>query len=101
LAGETWALAGKHHGLQGPIVDAFLHSFIMVRPTGNPLNQSVATWTGQGMAKALTEWRLQFRGEPVVKEDASITDADIAGNNLVLWGDPLSNRLLGRIVNKL
>jgi hypothetical protein len=53
------------------------------------------------MTNALREWRLQFRGEPQVKEDALITDADIAGNNLVLWGDPRSNRLLGRIAAKL
>jgi pimeloyl-ACP methyl ester carboxylesterase len=101
LAGDTPALPGKHHGMQGPIDDAFLDSFIMVKPTGKPLNDAVATWTGNAMTNAVREWRLQFRGETPVKNDSSITEADIAGNNLVLWGDPQSNRLLRRIAGKL
>jgi hypothetical protein len=36
-----------------------------------------------------------------VKDDSQVTDADIAANNLVLFGDPQSNRLLARIADKL
>ena len=36
-----------------------------------------------------------------MKDDSAITDADIAAHNLVLWGDPSSNQLLARILNKL
>ena len=36
-----------------------------------------------------------------MKDDAEVNDADIAGANLVLWGDPGSNKLLGRISKKL
>jgi hypothetical protein len=36
-----------------------------------------------------------------VKDDVQVTNEDIAAHNLVLWGDPLSNRLLARIAEKL
>src|SRR6185436_1695470 len=91
----------KRPGLQGPIDDAFMDSFIMVRPTGKPMNDKVGAWTAAEMAHAIEQWKLQFRGEPRVKDDDEITDADIASNNLVLWGDPASNQLLARVTDKL
>jgi len=91
----------KRHGLQGPIDDAFMDSFIMVRPTGKPMNDELADWTAIAMSDAIREWRLQFRGDAPVKDDNAITDADIADNNLILWGDPRSNRLLARIAPKI
>jgi hypothetical protein len=42
-----------------------------------------------------------MRGDAVVKSDTEITDQDIAGSNLVLWGDPQSNRVLAKIWEKL
>ena len=90
----------KRHGLQGPIDDAFMDSFIMVRPTGRPMNKKVGDWTAKQMAEALKQWRLQFRGEARVKDDIAVTDEDMASNNLVLWGDPHSNRLLARMARK-
>jgi hypothetical protein len=91
----------KRHGLQGPIDDAFMDSFLMVRPTGTPLNDKVAAWAVAEMAHAVEHWRKQFRGEARLKDDTAITEDDIAANNLVLWGDPGSNKLLARIVDKL
>ncbi|HXJ40646.1 MAG TPA: hypothetical protein VNH18_15305, partial [Bryobacteraceae bacterium] len=46
-------------------------------------------------------WRTQMRGDAPVKDDIAITDADMAANNLVLWGDPQSNKVLARIAAKL
>jgi hypothetical protein len=91
----------KRHGLQGPIDDAFMDSFIMVRPTGASMNAQVGAWATNAMAKAVEAWRLQFRGEPRVKDDTDLSDEDIAGSNLVLWGDPDSNVVLRRIMDKL
>jgi pimeloyl-ACP methyl ester carboxylesterase len=91
----------KRHGLQGPIDDAFLDSFLMVKPTGKPLNKEVGAWVDAEMDHAITHWRKQFRGEARVKTDDAITDADIAANNLVLWGDPSSNQVLAKIADKL
>ena len=108
-AGAQWSLAentaapGLHkvHALQGPIDDAFLDSFIFVTPTGTPLAPGVAPWVAAEEKRAIAEWRRQFRGEAQVRDDKDITDAEIAGSNLVLWGDPGSNRLLARIAGRL
>ena len=91
----------KRHNLQGPIDDAFMDSFVMVRPTGQPLNAAVGQWAKTELAEAVFHWHRYFRGEARVKDDSAITDADIAASNLVLWGDPSSNELLARIADKL
>jgi Prolyl oligopeptidase family len=91
----------KRHGLQGPIDDAFMDSFLMVRPTGNPLKETVGRWATAEMNHAVDHWRRQFRGEARVKDDKDLNDADIAAHNLVLWGDPTSNAVLAKIADKL
>ena len=91
----------KRHNLQGPIDDAFMDSFIMVKPTGMPMNAKLAAWTDKEMNHAIEHWRRQFRGEARVKEDEAVTKADIANSNLVLWGDPRSNTILEKIAGKL
>jgi hypothetical protein len=99
-ANEKGGLA-KRHGLQGPIDDAFMSAFLFVRPTGQPLNAKVGDWSKAEMNRAAFEWRRQFRGDAPAKDDASISDADIAANNLILWGDPQSNKVLAKIIAKL
>ena len=91
----------KRHGLQGPIDDAFMDSFLMVRPTGKPFSAGMGSWCAAEEQHAIREWRRQFRGEARVKDDTAVTDADIASSNLVLWGDPSSNQMLARIAAKL
>jgi pimeloyl-ACP methyl ester carboxylesterase len=91
----------KRHGLQGPIDDAFMDSFLMVRPTGKPLNEKVGVWAAAEMKHAVEHWRKQFRGDARVKDDGAITEADVASHNLVLWGDPSSNKVLAKIADKL
>ena len=53
------------------------------------------------LAHSTNEWRRHFRGEARVKDDVAVEDSDIAAHNLILWGDPSSNQLLGRIAGKL
>lgn len=91
----------KRFGLQGPIDDAFMDSFLVVRPTGRAQNEKCDAWVATQLAKATNEWRAQFRGDARVKDDTQVSDADIAAHNLVLFGDPQSNRLLARIADKL
>ena len=91
----------KRHDLQGPIDDAFMDSFVMVRPTGKPMNDITGHWVQTEMAHAIDHWRRQFRGEARVKDDTAIDDADIASSNLILWGDPSSNAVLKKIADKL
>jgi hypothetical protein len=105
----NWAVAAtdddggvrKRHGLQGPIDDAFMDRFLMVRPTGKPSHEAIGRWAANEMEHALEHWRRQFRGDAPVKDDEAVTAADIAGCNLILWGDPSSNRLLAKIVDQL
>jgi hypothetical protein len=91
----------KRHGLQGPIDDAFMDSFLNVKPTGQPMNENVGKWAEKEMKHAVDHWRKQFRGDAPVKKDTEITDADIANSNLVLWGDPSSNKVLAKILDTL
>lgn len=91
----------KRHGLQGPIDDAFMDNFIMVRPTGKPLNAKSGVWIAAEMKQATSDWRKFFRGEARVMDDSAITDKEIASSNLVLWGDPSSNAVLAKIADKL
>ncbi len=102
-----WAVAGpwtglhKDHGLSGPIDDAFMDAFVFVRPTGPALNEKVGQWVGSELAHAQKMWRDIFRGEAPVKDDTAVSDDDIANRNLVLWGDPSSNRVLAKILAQL
>jgi pimeloyl-ACP methyl ester carboxylesterase len=104
-ANRTWVKAGrieglrKRHELQGPVDDAFMESFLCVRPTGSGTK---ATEYGldelNQFQKDFSKW---LRGEPRVKDDRDVSAADIADNNLILFGDPWSNRLIEKIVGKL
>ena len=91
----------KRHGLQGPIDDAFLDSFLMVRPTAEPMHQATGKWVTAEMDYAVDQWRKHFRGDARVKDDSAITAADMAKHNLVLWGDPSSNAVLKKILDEL
>jgi acetyl esterase/lipase len=106
--GDKWHVATgapdglrKRHDLQGPIDDAFMDSFVFVRPTGKATHAAAESWVKGELDRAIEHWRRQFRGEARVKDDGAITEADIAGANLALWGDPSSNAVLARIADKL
>jgi dienelactone hydrolase len=91
----------KAHGLQGPIDDAFMDSFVFVRPTGRPFSEALGTWEREQADYAIREWVHFFRGEPRVKNDTEVTAADIAASHLVLFGDPASNAVYKRIAGRL
>ncbi|MCA9101945.1 MAG: hypothetical protein KDA63_12370, partial [Planctomycetales bacterium] len=106
--GETRDTAGppddglhKRIGLTGPIDDAFLDRFIVVRPTGTAAHDSVGNWAAAELDHFLTEWRRQFRGDAVVKNDTDLTDDDIASANLILFGDTASNSVLAQVAPSL
>jgi hypothetical protein len=91
----------KVHGLQGPIDDAFMDAFVVVRPTGKPFSDALGKWEREQADYAVSEWVHFFRGEPRVKNDTEVTAADIASSNLVLFGDPSSNAVYRRIASRL
>ncbi len=96
-------LAGLHktHALQGPIDDAFLDPFLLVRPTGTPWNDAVNQQALRTLARFDRLWAKYFRGHPFVKDDTEVTDADMAKYHMVLFGDPGSNRVMARMAAKL
>lgn len=99
--GQPSSKLRKKPGLTGPIDDAFMSPFLFVRPTGQPLNPKLGDWTQAELVHATKMWRDIFRGDAPVKDDTAVTEQDIATKNLVLWGDPSSNTLLARLLNRL
>jgi hypothetical protein len=91
----------KQPGLSGPIDDAFMDSFLFIRPTGKAWHNKPAKWAESELARAVEHWRRHFRGNARVKDDQAVTAEDIASHNLVLWGDPSSNSVLKQIAAKL
>lgn len=91
----------KRHNLQGPIDDAFMDSFIFVRPTGTAANEAAGKWADAELARAIEHWRRHFRGDARVVNDVALTDEMIQSSNIVLWGDPKSNSVLAKIADKL
>ena len=74
-----------------------MDTFVMVKPTGKPINDKVGKWIDSEMNHAVEHWRKQFRGELKPIDDTQVDDKLIANSNLVLWGDPKSNKVLGKI----
>jgi len=106
--GQQWQLGPadseslrKQHDLQGPIDDAFMDSFIIVRPTGEARHEAVSGWTSSELDRLVREWRRQFRGDAIVKRDDEITSEDITNNHLILFGDPSSNSMIASVFDKL
>lgn len=98
----TWSISkegpessrNKSPGMQGPIDDAFTTSFLCVVGTSQPWNQGAEAFSRLELDRFRKEWKRYFRGELPVKPDTEITDQDLAGKNLVLFGDPGSNKLI-------
>jgi len=90
----------KKHGLQGPVDDAFMSAFIVVRPTGKSRNELFDKWSKSELERFLIQWRRQFRGDAIVKDDINITPTDMS-SNLIVFGDAESNKIISKIKNKL
>lgn len=102
MPGMSWGKpSGKKPGLQGPIDDAFMDSFIFVKPTGASKNLQVQAWVEKELKHAIEHWRSQFRGDARVVEDKALTQAQIDSHNLVLFGDAASNSVIAKVVDKL
>lgn len=91
----------KQHNLQGPIDDCFTDSFLFVPPATAGWSQQNDDWVKNESNDASFQWCRQMRGGPRVKSADEISDADLQSSNLVLWGDPKSNPLIAKIVDRL
>jgi hypothetical protein len=94
-------VARKRPGLQGPIDDAFMDRFVIVRPTGKPLNEKVGAWVAAELDHTIEHWRRHFRGEPRVVNDTDLKREDMATQNVILFGDPQSNQVLKQFYDVL
>jgi pimeloyl-ACP methyl ester carboxylesterase len=86
----------KRPGLQGPIDDAFMDAFLCVRPSGEAPAAAV-----QRLTRFQADYAKWLRADPVIKDDQAVTAEDIRDKNLILFGDPSSNRLIRRIAARL
>jgi hypothetical protein len=91
----------KQHNLQGPLNDAFFESFLCVAPTGRANNPIADVQGKQELDRFAKMFARDYCGEARTKDDTAVTADDIANNNLILFGDPGSNRILARVLAKL
>lgn len=91
----------KTHALQGPIDDAFLDPFVLVKPTGTPWNGAVQDQALRSLARFDRLYARFLRAHPRTMNDKDVTDTDIAKYNLVLFGDPGSNPWIAKVLAKL
>ena len=104
----SWHIAPAHegglhktHALQGPIDDAFLDPFILVRPTGQPWNEAVNNQALRTLTRFDHLYAKWFRAHPRIVDDKDLTAADIAKYHVILFGDPGSNRWIAKVNGKL
>ena len=88
---DTGKALRKRHGLQGPIDDAFLDSFLCVKPSAP--NQRLDTFKAN--------WDKFLRGDLRIKDASSVTNDDIRQHNLILFGDAATNKFYAKIAGKL
>ncbi len=103
---NRWTIAktptrGKRAGLQGPIDDAFTGSFLCVRGTGTPCHPAIHAWATARLAQFQADWPRYFRGDLPVKDDTDVTPEDLAGKNLILFGDAESNSWIAKVLPHL
>jgi hypothetical protein len=91
----------KTHGRQGPIDDAFLESFLCVRPTGAPRQKLAQRYALAALDRFAGDFARWMHGDVRMKDDTAVTAADVEAHHLILFGDPGSNRLLGQIAERL
>src|SRR5256885_5146547 len=105
---QHWKLASgrekgirKRHGMQGPIDDAFLEPFLVVRPTGAPWNAAAHRQALRQLERFERQYSLAYRGHIRIKNDSDVTESDMQKYHLVLFGDPGSNRWIAKLNEKL
>jgi predicted esterase len=91
----------KVSGLQGPIDDAFMDSFLCVRGTGAAWHERTQKYAEDNLKRFEEEWSKYMRGDLPVKDDQDVTEEEIAGRHLILFGDPSSNSLIAQVLEGL
>ncbi len=106
-AGRSWqpAVASdglrKRPGLQGPIDDALMDSFVFVLPNTKSADPAVQAWIEAESQHAMLHWRKHFRGDIRKINENELTDEITKNSNLIVFGDPRAGGLAGKIANQL
>lgn len=91
----------KRPGLTGPIDNAFMAPFVVVPPEREGLAAEIDAFTRREFEQFRRRWRELFRGRLPVVAAADLTPDLIRGKHLVLFGDPVSNPLIARVLPDL
>lgn len=86
----------KRHGLQGPIDDAFMSSFLCVKGTGKPWSQTQHDYAMFVLERFEREFDKWLRGKIRIVKDTEVTEEMIQQHHLILFGDPGSNSILSK-----
>jgi len=89
----------KSWRLSGPVREAYNEAFTFVYGTSG--DDTADTDLLDQAKRAAREWQQFADGIPEVKPDTAVTDADLKGRNLVLFGDEGTNSLVGQMRDKL
>ncbi len=101
LITERTQVPQKITGLTGPIDDAFTDAFLCVRGTGKPWHEATGKYAEANLERFKYEWSKYFRGNLPIKDDIDVSNEDIAGKHLILFGDPGSNNLISQVLDGL
>ena len=88
----------KRHGLQGPIDDAFMSPFVCVLGDsgfGEDDHGQWANWTFNRFQSEFDKW---MRARIPVVNAADVSEDDLLGKNLVLFGDATSNQMIQKVL---
>jgi poly(3-hydroxybutyrate) depolymerase len=91
----------KRGGLQGPIDDAFVGKFVVVGPESPASDAKVRRWIDFELGHFRDRWRALMRGDLPEKRADEVNSVDLAGANLILWGDPATNPLIAEMADRL
>ncbi len=88
----------KRHGLQGPIDDAFTDSFLCVVGSGQTTDTERQEWSDWTLQRFTSEYDKWMRAKLPVVVDTELTDEQMQGNNLILFGDADSNSVIRKVM---
>lgn len=87
--------------VRGPIDDAFLDGFAVVRPEGPGWHPEPDAHAKASADRFEREWDKYYRGRLPSHTTTEVTEEVVKSNHLVLFGDPASNPLIAKVVGKL
>lgn len=91
----------KKPGVQGPINDFMMDSFLVVRPTGQPHHALAHDYAKAALDSFVENYAKWMRADVRIKDDRAVTREDVAAHHLVIFGDPASNSILAALAEKL